>query len=215
MVPADSHRISRVPRYSGYYLAPGNESCKGLSPAMAVLSKTFHFIAEVCVIDSPTTPDMPCDTTGLGWCAFARHYLRNHFCFLLLRVLRCFSSPRLLPAPAGCRPLRPAGCPIRTSRDQRVFAPTPGFSQLITSFIASESPGIHRLPLLTFSTHTRRRYILLHRRRMSHFFQLALLRFFSSIYLHFPTCQRSYFVENNGFEPLTLCLQSRCSSQLS
>ena len=22
-------------------------------------------------------------------------------------------------------------------------------------------------------------------------------------------------VENNGFEPLTLCLQSRCSSQLS
>ncbi len=24
-----------------------------------------------------------------------------------------------------------------------------------------------------------------------------------------------YFVENNGFEPLTPCLQSRCSSQLS
>ena len=31
--------------------------------------------------------------TGLGSCAFARHYLRNHFCFLFLRVLRCFSSP--------------------------------------------------------------------------------------------------------------------------
>ena len=30
---------------------------------------------------------------GLGWCAFARHYLRNHFCFLFLRVMRCFSSP--------------------------------------------------------------------------------------------------------------------------
>ena len=30
---------------------------------------------------------------GLGSCAFARHYLRNHFCFLFLRVLRCFSSP--------------------------------------------------------------------------------------------------------------------------
>ena len=31
---------------------------------------------------------------GLGCSAFARHYLRNHFCFLLLWVLRCFSSPR-------------------------------------------------------------------------------------------------------------------------
>ena len=31
--------------------------------------------------------------TGLGSCAFARHYLRNHFCFLFLRVMRCFSSP--------------------------------------------------------------------------------------------------------------------------
>ena len=34
--------------------------------------------------------------TGLGYSAFARRYLRNHFCFLLLRVLRCFSSPGLL-----------------------------------------------------------------------------------------------------------------------
>ena len=31
---------------------------------------------------------------GLGSSAFARHYSRNHCCFLLLRVLRCFSSPR-------------------------------------------------------------------------------------------------------------------------
>ena len=39
------------------------------------------------------------------------------------------------------------GCPIRISRDQGLFAPPPGFSQLITSFVASESQGIHRLPL--------------------------------------------------------------------
>ena len=37
---------------------------------------------------------------GLGSCAFARHYLRNHCCFLLLQVLRCFSSLGLLP-PCG------------------------------------------------------------------------------------------------------------------
>ena len=30
---------------------------------------------------------------GLGFSDFARHYSRNHFCFLFLRVLRCFSSP--------------------------------------------------------------------------------------------------------------------------
>ena len=29
---------------------------------------------------------------GLGSSAFARHYLRNHYCFLFLRLLRCFSS---------------------------------------------------------------------------------------------------------------------------
>ena len=32
-------------------------------------------------------------TTGLGSSDFARHYFRNHYCFLFLRVLRCFSSP--------------------------------------------------------------------------------------------------------------------------
>ena len=31
--------------------------------------------------------------SGLGSSDFARHYSRNHFCFLFLRVLRCFSSP--------------------------------------------------------------------------------------------------------------------------
>ena len=43
------------------------------------------------------------------------------------------------------------GCPIRKSEDQRLFASPPSLSQLITSFVASESQGIHRLPLLTFS----------------------------------------------------------------
>ena len=31
---------------------------------------------------------------GLGSSAFAHHYSRNHDCFLFLRVLRCFTSPR-------------------------------------------------------------------------------------------------------------------------
>ncbi len=96
-------------------------------------------------------PTTPCrlDDMGLGSSVFARHYLRNHCLFSPLWVLRCFSSPR--SPPLRDDRLQPAGLPIRISRDQRLFAPPPGFSQLITSFVASESQGIHRLPLLTFS----------------------------------------------------------------
>jgi hypothetical protein len=41
----------------------------------------------------PTTPRSPFGSHGLGSSAFARRYLRNHGCFLLLRVLRWFTSP--------------------------------------------------------------------------------------------------------------------------
>ena len=44
---------------------------------------------------------MHCYILGLGSCAFARHYLRNHFCFLFLRVMRCFSSPGSPPTRWG------------------------------------------------------------------------------------------------------------------
>ena len=43
------------------------------------------------------------------------------------------------------------GCPIRKSPDQRLFAPPRSLSQLITSFIASESQGIPHALLVTFS----------------------------------------------------------------
>ena len=42
------------------------------------------------------------------------------------------------------------GCPIRKSRDQGLFAPTPGLSQLVTSFIASLSQGIRHSLLFAF-----------------------------------------------------------------
>ncbi len=42
------------------------------------------------------------------------------------------------------------GCPIRKSPDQRLFAPPRSLSQLITSFIASESQGIPRTLLSNF-----------------------------------------------------------------
>ena len=41
----------------------------------------------------------------------------------------------------------PAGCPIRTSAGLCAFAARRSFSQLVTSFIASESLGILHTPL--------------------------------------------------------------------
>ena len=42
------------------------------------------------------------------------------------------------------------GCPIRKFPDDRLFAPTRNLSQLVTSFFASESQGIHHTLLVTF-----------------------------------------------------------------
>ena len=59
-----------------------------------------------------------------------------------------FASPNKKTGIAAKRRL---GCPIRKPRGQRLFAPRPGLSQLITSFIASVSQGIHRPPLYSFA----------------------------------------------------------------
>ena len=89
---------------------------------------------------------------GLASSDFARHYSRNHFCFLFLWVLRCFTSPRSLHTPyfiqmwvTGHDSSRvpPFGHPRITAR-----LPTPqGFSQAPTSFIGSRCQGIHHVPL--------------------------------------------------------------------
>jgi hypothetical protein len=45
---------------------------------------------------------------GLASSAFAHHYSRNRFCFLFLRVLRCFTSPRYHQPPYAFRRRRPS-----------------------------------------------------------------------------------------------------------
>ena len=100
-------------------------------------------------------PRPPRKVTGLGSSPFARRYLGNHYCFLFLRVLRCFSSPRSPPLCVGIRHLCRMGCPIRKSADQWPFAPPRGLSQLVTSFLAVKSQGIPCAPLVTCSIITR------------------------------------------------------------
>ena len=87
-------------------------------------------------------------TAGLGFSPFARRYWGNRVYFLFQQVLRCFSSPRSLPAFRRMTGSLPPGCPIRISAVLRVFAPRRSFSQLITSFFASESLGIPHAPFL-------------------------------------------------------------------
>ena len=95
----------------------------------------------------PATPSSPFESPGLGSSDFARHYYRNHGCFLLLRVLRWFTSPGLLVHPMdsdarkGCS--HPLGFPIRKSPDHSLLAAPRSLSQLITSFIAYLRLGIH------------------------------------------------------------------------
>ena len=146
MVPAASHGIPPVPRYSGCPLATHACRVRGSHPLRPALPGRFPYarFRRSRVLQ----PRRRLDARGLGPSPFAHHYLGNHCCFPFLRVLRCFSSP-------GSPPLRDSpcglGCPIRTSADRRPSAPPRGFSQLITSFVASESQGIPCTLLVTYS----------------------------------------------------------------
>ena len=128
---------------------------------------------------------------------------------------KMFQFPALAPEMIRWRVFNTPGCPIRKSPDQRLFAPPRSLSQLITSFIASESQGIRHAPFLLSL------FIRPHLRvsGMIYTFSSLLLKLLFACTI----CHRSFIfvayvsdgVENNGFEPLTLCVQGRCSSQLS
>ena len=95
----------------------------------------------------PATPLSPFESNGLGCSDFARHYFRNHGCFLFLQVLRWFTSLSLLDYPMYSdkrnRCSHRLGFPIRKSPDRRLLASPRGLSQLTTSFIAYLRQGIH------------------------------------------------------------------------
>ena len=95
MVPVPSVRIPRVPTYSGY--------CS-LFPDFAYGIVTLSDLPfKVVRLSGPILPAVlnpeRISTLGLGFSDFARHYFRNRFYFLFLRVLRCFSSPGSLLYP--------------------------------------------------------------------------------------------------------------------
>ena len=90
MVPVDSNGISPVPPYSGY--PPPQKTCLyGAFTLYGALSQVLpvRFLQIVQALQPRSCRNM----AGLGSSHFARHYSGNHYYFLFLRVLRCFSSP--------------------------------------------------------------------------------------------------------------------------
>ena len=129
-------------RHTQVAVNSASASRTGLSPSAAGRSGPFRSLP-LRMTPLLLPRHMPCDTAGLGSSPFDRLYLGNRCYFLFLRVLRCFSSPSSPRAFRAVSGSLPTGCPIRTSGGLSVFATRPGFSQLVTSFFASES---HRHP---------------------------------------------------------------------
>ena len=139
-------------------------------------------------------------------------------CFLFLRVLRCFSSPGS-PPPTGRMAVRQtAGLPHSGAPGSKTACVSPGLFAACRALRRLPEPQASAVRpfLLSPAPHPpmgeRGAYLgiwLLHE---------PGFHSFSLLFHHVndrPRPMGANWVENNGFEPLTPCLQSRCSSQLS
>ena len=215
MGPADSRRIPRAPRYSGYHSASSTSRVRDFHPLRpAFPSRSTLSIACLYVILQPRRCR---NIDGLGYSAFARHYLRNHFCFLLLWVLRCFSSPRSPPF----RDVRPApdGLPHSDIPASRVICTYTGLFAAYHVLLRLREPRHPPSALAYFlrlspDSCPSGEQVDMSLACSSFCYLSSLLevvQYVKDLFESFTPLS----VENNGFEPLTLCLQSRCSSQLS
>ena len=128
-------------------------SITGVSPSLPYLSR--YLIYEFTILLARSLPQQNY-FVGLGCSDFARHYSRNRFCFLFLRVLRCFSSPGspCITIYSLCNNtiLLVLSSLIRISVGHRIFAPLRSFSQLVTSFFGAMYQGILRKPFVAWSS---------------------------------------------------------------
>ena len=121
MVPPGSDRVPPAPPYSGSSLGwpsfriPGFH---GLRPPFP--GRSPNWSSPIIAVLQPRTR---LNAHGLGFSAFARRYSRNHCCFLLLRVLRCFSSPGWPHFVVACLPH--AGFPHSGTRGSTAICASP------------------------------------------------------------------------------------------
>ena len=149
MGPADSRRISRVPRYSGFHYAFAPLRIRSSHALWLYFPE--HSARGVSCDGVVLQPHACRNKHGLGYSPFARHYWGNHLLFSFPAGTKMFSVP--------CVSLRrspdniPSGywvVPIRKSAGQGSFAPNRGLSQLITSFVAPGAKASTRCPYLLF-----------------------------------------------------------------
>ena len=185
----------------------------------------LHVIAHVVVLQ----PHVSRNCHGLGYSPFDRHYLGNHYCFLFLRVLRCFSSPGLLSNKLEWYHFMVPGCPIRKSSDIKVICTSPkliaAYHVLHRLWEPRHPPyaliyfllcGEHRLKIKLFPIRQRTlypdcqnncEYIRNRTRSQNHRIHLCKERYF---YKYLPVN-----LENKGVEPLIFPMVYRDALQLS
>ena len=144
MVPVDSDRVPRAPSYSGSRWVLFGFRLRGLHP-LRLAFQCHSTIRSDTVLRSYN----PSPETGLGCSDFARHYSRNHFCFLFLQVLRCFNSLGCLLITYVFSHGYPSsstwmGSPIRIPPDRCLCTTPRGVSPFSASFFCSICQDIHR-----------------------------------------------------------------------
>ena len=180
MGPANSLRISRVLRYSGAGSSLSVCRIRDFHPLRSIFPNRST-ILPTDFIAGPITPTVP-KHRRFGLLRVRSPLLAESLLFSSPTGNEMFQFPALASPSRGCQTFHLTGCPIRTSGGLRLFAPYPGFSQLITSFFAPESLGILHAPLLlSFSLFDLRRLGI---------YVLLLVLFFSFQYVNvlFDTC---------------------------
>ena len=146
MVDPDSDRVSRAPPYSGY--------CRRLirfgyvaftlsdAPSQKLLLQISFLITPYAVLQPRFM--------RFGLLPVRSPLLGESLLISVPALLRWFTSRSVAPVHyifmySGDSKL--SDYSIRTSGDQWICAPSPGFSQLITTFFASQLPGIHHKPV--------------------------------------------------------------------
>ena len=115
---------------------------------MVDLSKSF--LSSLQSHNAVLQPRYCRNNTGLGSSPFARHYLGNHVCFLLLRVLRCFSSPRLPPTLSRILYLQYSGLPHSDINGSKVVCTYPSLFAAYHVLLRLREPRYPPSALISF-----------------------------------------------------------------
>ena len=207
MVPASSCKVSRVSQYSGSCRFPSALRLRGSHPLRPVFPGPFRCASGPLPQSVPRGDAHP----GLGSSRFARRYFGNHYCFLFLRLLRCFSSPgsppRAMDSRADTR-VFPAWVP--PFRHLRFFAyvPLPAAFRSLSRLSSAPSAKASALRPFWLDPSPRPPSVAA---GCSFFFSFFLMSLFR--YSVFRVRRRflSRRMETKRFELSTPCLQGRCS----